>query len=97
MKVINTVELKNHTNEILRYVKRGAPVTVTLYGKPSAAIIPLTAEGLEDLVFEYSPRLRRLLNEAEADLRAGRTVTWDAFLAHESRAQHRRTARHTRR
>ena len=83
MKLINTVDLKNHTNEILRQVHRGHPVAVTRRGKPYAALLPLTEEGLEDLIFEYSPRLRQMIKEAEADVKAGRWVTWDSFLRHE--------------
>lgn len=86
MKLINTVDLKNHTNQILRQVHRGQPVAVTRHGKPYAALLPLTEEGLEDLLFEYSPRLRRLIAEAEADIKAGRTVTWKDFLKHERRS-----------
>ena len=85
MKMINTVELKNHTNEILRRVHRGIPVAVTRRGKPYAAVIPLSEEGLEDLLFEYSPRVRRMIAEAEADVKAGRLVTWENFLRHERR------------
>ena len=85
MKLINTVELKNHTNEILRKVHLGHPVAVTRRGKPYAAVIPLTEEGLEELLFEYSPRLRRMIAEAKADVKAGRLVTWESFLRHESR------------
>lgn len=83
MKLINTVELKNHTNEILRQVHLGHPIAVTRRGKPYAAMIPLTEEGLEDLIFEYSPRLRRMIAEAEADVKAGRLVSWENFLRHE--------------
>jgi prevent-host-death family protein len=85
MKIINTVELKNHTNEILRRVHRGQPVAVTRRGRPYAAVIPLTEAGLEDLLFEYSPRLRQWITEAEADVKAGRLVTWQSFLRHERR------------
>lgn len=84
MKVVNTVELKNHTNEILRWVRRGVPVAITIYGKPRAAIVPLTEDGLEDLMFEYSPAARRFIAEAEADIKADRVVTWGTFLAHEA-------------
>jgi prevent-host-death family protein len=91
MKVVNTVELKNGTNALLRYVQRGQPVAVTIRGKPSAALIPLTEDGLDDLVFEYSSTLRRLIAEAEADLRAGRTVTWETFLQHEAQARRKRS------
>ena len=83
MKLINTVDLKNHTNRILRQVHRGEPVAVTRRGKPYAALLPLTEEGLEDLLFEYSPSLRRLIAEAEADVKAGRMITWENFLRHE--------------
>ncbi len=83
MKIIHTADLKNHTNEILRQVHRGHPVAVTRRGKPYAALIPLTEDGLEDLIFEYSPRLRKLIGEAEADVKNGRLVAWENFLRHE--------------
>lgn len=85
MKIINTVDLKNRTNEILRQVHRGQAVAVTRRGKPYAALLPLTEEGLEDLIFEHSPRLRQMIKEAEADVKAGRLVCWDSFLRHERR------------
>lgn len=87
MKTVNTVELKNHANQLLRRVRRGYPVVVTQHGKPTAALIPVTENGVEELTFEYSPRFRRLIAEAEADVRAGRVVTWHEFLEHERRAK----------
>ena len=89
MKMVNTVKLKNHTNQLLRQVHEGEPIVITHHGKPTAALIPLTEDGLEELLFTYSPKFRRLLDEAEADVRAGRLVSWDAFLAHERRAKTR--------
>ena len=86
MKTVNTVELKNHANQLLRRVRRGQPVIVTHHGKPTAALIPLNEEGVEELAFEYSPTFRRLIAEAEADVRAGRVVSWREFLEHERRA-----------
>lgn len=83
MRAINTVDLKNQTNQVLRTVRRGKPVVVTLHGRLCAAIIPLKEEDLDDLIFEYSPYLRKLIAEAEADIRAGRTVSWQDFLKHE--------------
>ena len=87
MKTVNTVELKNHANQLLRRVRGGQPVIVTHHGKPTAALIPLNEEGVEELAFEYSPRFRLLIAEAEADVRAGRVVSWREFLAHERRAK----------
>jgi methylated-DNA-[protein]-cysteine S-methyltransferase len=50
MRVVNTVELKNRTNELLRDVVAGEPVIVTLRGKPAAAITKLTESGLAEFV-----------------------------------------------
>jgi len=50
MRVVNTVELKNRTNELLRDVLAGEPVIVTLHGKPAAAITKLTEAGLTEFV-----------------------------------------------
>ena len=86
MKIVNTVELKNHANQLLQQVRTGHPVVITHHGKPSAALIPLQENGLEELTFEYSSTFRRLIAEAEADVRAGRVVTWRTFLEHERRA-----------
>lgn len=87
MKTVNTVELKNDANKLLHRVRAGEPVVVTWRGKPAAALIPLSDEGLEELAFEYSPTFRRLIAEAEADVRAGRLVTWREFLEHERRGK----------
>ena len=50
-------------------------------------MIPLTEAGLDELMLEYSPALRQLIAEAEADIRAGRVVTWREFLEHERRTK----------
>jgi prevent-host-death family protein len=42
MRVVNTVELKNKTNKILREVMKGNPVIITHRGKPAASLAPLT-------------------------------------------------------
>lgn len=85
MRVVNTVELKNRTNRLLKYVGHGRPIAVTRRGKPCAALIPLNEDELEEFIFEYSPETRRLIAEAEADIRAGRVVRWSEFLKHEAR------------
>ena len=92
MTVVNTAELKNHTNEILRKVHRGEPVAVTRHGKPYAALLPLSEETLEDFLWEHSPKLRRLIREAEADIKAGRLVSWAGFLRRERSAKKRSAA-----
>lgn len=74
MKVANTVELKNKTNQLLRHVMSGEAVIITLRGKPAASLTPLSEEDLEDFVIENSPKIRRMLAEAEADRLAGRVL-----------------------
>ena len=81
MKVANTVELKNRTNELLRQVMKGEVVIITYRGKPAASITPLTEEDLEDFVLEHSPKVRKMIAEAEADRKAGRVIPLQEYLA----------------
>ncbi len=54
MRVANTVELKNKTNELLRTAMVGEPVIITLRGKPAAALTRLTDEDLEAFVLRHA-------------------------------------------
>jgi len=54
MRVANTVELKNKTNELLHVAMVGEPVIITLRGKPAAALTPLSEEDLEAFVVHYA-------------------------------------------
>jgi methylated-DNA-[protein]-cysteine S-methyltransferase len=54
MRVANTVELKNKTNELVRWAMAGEPVIITLRGKPAAALTPLAEEDLESFVLRYA-------------------------------------------
>lgn len=81
MKMANTVELKNKTNELLRIVVSGEPVIITLKGKPAAAITPLTEDGLEDFIIENSSAIRKKIAKAEEDMKAGRVVSLDDYLS----------------
>ena len=80
MKVANTVELKNKTNELLRDVVKGEPVIITYRGKPAASLTALTEDDLEDFILENSPSIRKKIAKAEADIRAGRTVSLEDYL-----------------
>lgn len=84
MRVANTVELKNKTNELLRLVRKGGAVIITLRGKPAAALTPLSEDDLEDFILEHSPKMRRLIAGAEADRAAGRVTS-----IHDYRAEQR--------
>lgn len=81
MKVANTVELKNKTNELLRQVMNGEAVIITYRGKPAASMTPLSEEDLDDFVLEHSPKIRRMIAEAEADRKAGRLIPLENYLA----------------
>jgi prevent-host-death family protein len=85
MKVANTVELKNKTNELLREVMKGNPLIITYRGKPAASILPLSEDDLEDFIIENSPSVRKKILKAEEDLKAGRVVSFDEYLSTQER------------
>lgn len=85
MKVANTVELKNKTNELLREVMKGNPLIITYRGKPAASLLPLTSNDLEDFIIENSPYIRKKIAEAEEDMRTGRIVSLDEYLTSEEK------------
>ena len=81
MRFANTVELKNKTNAILREVTKGKPVIITYRGKPIASLTSLHEEDLEDFVLENSPRIRKMVMEAERDIRNANLIPFDEYLA----------------
>lgn len=85
MKVANTVELKNKTNELLREVMKGNPLIITYRGKPAASLLPLSSDDLEDFIIENSPSIRKKIVAAEEDIKAGRVVSLDEYLTREEK------------
>ena len=81
MRVANTVELKNKTNEILKEVMKGSPVIITYRGKPAASLTLLTENELEDFILENSPKVKKMIAEAEKDFQKGKVVSLDKYLA----------------
>jgi len=81
MRVTNTVELKNKTNELLREVMKGNPLIITYRGKPAASLLPLTADDLEDFIIENSPSIRKKIAKAEQDIKTGRVISLDEYLS----------------
>jgi prevent-host-death family protein len=51
------------------------PVVITVHGKPKAVLTPISEDGLEDFLFENSPRLRKRIKEGLKDLKAGRIIS----------------------
>lgn len=80
MKVANTVDLKNKTNQLLREVMKGNPLIITYRGKPAASMLPLNESDLEDFIIENSPSIRRKISKAEEDVKAGRVVSLNDYL-----------------
>jgi prevent-host-death family protein len=85
MKVANTVELKNKTNELLREVMKGNPLIITYRGKPAASLLPLSGDDLEDFIIENSPSIRKKIAKAEEDMKIGRIVSLDEYLGSEEK------------
>jgi prevent-host-death family protein len=80
MRVTNTVELKNKTNQILREVMKDSPVIITYRGKPAASLAPLTDDDIEDFILENSPKIKKMIAEAEKDIQTGKVVSLKEYL-----------------
>ena len=79
MRFTNVRELKSKTSEMLRTVERGNTVLVTTHGRPTAMLVPVSEEDIEDALLMYSPRLRRKIEEGLRDVRAGRTMPLSSY------------------
>ncbi|MDN5943492.1 MAG: type II toxin-antitoxin system prevent-host-death family antitoxin [Nitrospira sp.] len=75
MKFTNVRELKAKTSEMLRTVERGNTVLVTTHGRPTAMLVPVTEDDIEDALLTYSPTLRKKIEAGLKDIRAGRTMS----------------------
>ena len=69
MEFVSVSELKNATSSIVRRVSEGRSVVVMKHGKPCAAVIRLSEEDLDQLLFEESPLVKQALHEALEDLK----------------------------
>jgi len=80
MKVANTVELKNKTNQLLRMVMKGEAVIITHRGKPAVSLTALAEDDLDDFVLEHSPRIKKMVADAEAACLKGEVVSLEDYL-----------------
>jgi prevent-host-death family protein len=74
VKFTNVRELKTKTSEMLRTVERGNTVLVTTHGRPTAMLVPVTEDDIEDALLAYSPKLRKKIEESLKGIRSGRTM-----------------------
>ena len=82
MAVVNMRELARSTSRVVDSVHRsGKAALVTRGGRPVVAMIPIDEGALEDWILANSPGLVASLRKADADLRGGRAIPLDEFLA----------------
>jgi prevent-host-death family protein len=81
MKFTNVRELKAKTSEMLRTVERGNTVLVTTHGRPTAMLVPVTEDDIEDALLAYSPTLRKKIEAGLKDIRAGLTMLLSDYKA----------------
>jgi prevent-host-death family protein len=68
VKIAPVADVKAHFSGYLEAAAEG-PVIITKNGRPVAALVSVADEGeLERLVLAYTPRFRRLLEEAERSI-----------------------------
>ena len=79
MKFTNVRELKSKTSAMLRTVERGNTVLVTTHGRPTAMLVPVTEDDIEDALLTYSPKLRKKIADGLKDIRAGRSMPLSAY------------------
>ncbi len=85
MKFTNVRELKAKTSEMLRTVEKGNTVLVTTHGRPTAMLVPVSEEDIEDVLLAYSPQLRRKIEAGLRDIRAGRTRSLSEYIRRRTR------------
>ena len=91
MKFTNVRELKAKTSEMLRTVERGNTVLVTTHGRPTAMLVPVTEDDIEDVLLAYSPTLRKKIEAGLKDIRAGRTMSLSDYKATRTKKKIRTT------
>ena len=80
MKFTNVRELKAKTSEMLRTVEKGNTVLVTTHGRPTAMLVPVTEDDIEDALLAYSPQLRKKIEAGLRDIRKGKTMPLEEYL-----------------
>lgn len=90
MKFANVRELKTKTSAMLRTVERGNTVLVTTHGRPTAMLVPVTEDDIEDALLAYSPTLRKKIEAGLKDIRAGRTMSLSDYAVTRSKKKVRK-------
>ena len=91
MKFTNVRELKAKTSEMLRTVERGNTVLVTTHGRPTAMLVPVTEDDIEDALLAYSPTLRKKIEAGLKNMKEGRTMLMSDYKASRTKKKIRTT------
>ena len=87
MKFTNIRELKAKTSAVLRTVEKGNTVLVTTHGRPTAMLVPVSEDDIEDALLAYSPALRKKIEEGLKDIQAGRTMSLVDYMSRRTKAK----------
>jgi len=90
LKFTNVRELKAKTSEMLRTVEKGNTVLVTTHGRPTAMLVPVTEDDVEDALLAYSPTLRRKIEAGLKDIRAGKTMPLSEYISRRAKRKARK-------
>jgi prevent-host-death family protein len=81
MKIASVADVKAKLSGYIKASKAG-PVVVTKNGKPVAVLLSMQdEEELERLLMAYSPKLQRILQAAEKQIREGKGMKHKEFWA----------------
>lgn len=81
MKIASVADVKAKLSGYIKASKAG-PVVVTRNGKPVAVLLSMQdEEELERLLMAYSPKLQRILQAAEKQVREGKGIKHKDFWA----------------
>jgi len=81
MRLVSVRQLKATPSEFLRLAAKGETVVIASRGKPTAVLRAISEEELEDYILENSPRIKKLVAEADRDRRAGRVTSLEKYIA----------------
>lgn len=79
MKIASVADVKAKLSGYIEASKAG-PIVVTKNGKPVALLLSMADEDeIERMLMAYSPKLRRVLQAAEKQIRQGRGISHEEF------------------
>ncbi len=79
MRIASVADVKAKLSGYIKASKAG-PIVVTKNGKPVAVLLSMQDEDeLERILMAYSPKLQRILQKAEKQIRSGQGIKHEEF------------------